>query len=276
MNTRRTSLIWTTPEEEFREVIKNAYSYSHALTYFRLKNKGGNWRTLKERIKYLNVSTSHFLPRLAASLKSRRLTKEDVLEKVLVENSKTSRNTVKRYLIQHALIDYKCECCGNDGEWMGQTLSLQLEHKNGVSDDNRLSNLGFLCPNCHSQTDTFAGKSSNKNGGGSRSRSDSATFKELSASLLHHSPKKHEEKNKIPYSPYKIIWPSPEDLQVMLWRQPTTWIAKDLGVSDQAINKFCKKHNLNKPPRGYWTKVNGRPQRNRTPIVSLEGSSPFH
>jgi hypothetical protein len=37
-------------------------------------------------------------------------------------------------------------------------LSLALHHRNGDGEDNRLENLELLCPNCHSQTDTFAGR----------------------------------------------------------------------------------------------------------------------
>lgn len=44
--------------------------------------------------------------------------------------------------------------------WNGQPLVLQLEHKNGINNDNRLENLAFICPNCHSQTPTYAGRNS--------------------------------------------------------------------------------------------------------------------
>ena len=44
-----------------------------------------------------------------------------------------------------------------NGKWMNQQLTLQLDHINGISDDNRKENLRFLCPNCHSQTKTFGG-----------------------------------------------------------------------------------------------------------------------
>lgn len=51
----------------------------------------------------------------------------------------------------------RCEKCGLD-EWRGSPLSLALHHVNGDRHDNRLANLQLLCPNCHSQTDNFAGR----------------------------------------------------------------------------------------------------------------------
>lgn len=55
--------------------------------------------------------------------------------------------------------------------------------------------------------------------------------------------------------PTKIIWPTPEEIQKLVWEMPTIHLAKQLGVSDNAIYKFCKKNGLNKPPRGYWEKL---------------------
>jgi 5-methylcytosine-specific restriction endonuclease McrA len=86
------------------------------------------------------------------------------------KKSKTCRQCTKKelkYLKQASLklrvmadnlIPYKCAICGNEGLHLDKPLSLQLDHINGNSKDNRLDNLRFLCPNCHSQTDTFCGK----------------------------------------------------------------------------------------------------------------------
>lgn len=52
----------------------------------------------------------------------------------------------------------------------------------------------------------------------------------------------------------KISWPSIEELTKLIWEKPTTHIAKDLGVSDKAVEKRIKKLGLTKPPRGYWMK----------------------
>lgn len=67
----------------------------------------------------------------------------------------------KSHLIKANLIEYKCSCCGIT-EWNGKPLTLQLHHINGNNRDNRLENLTFLCPNCHSQTDNFSSKNAGK------------------------------------------------------------------------------------------------------------------
>lgn len=57
--------------------------------------------------------------------------------------------------------EYKCEICGIT-EWNKKHISLVLHHKDGNHSNNDINNLQVLCPNCHSQTDTYAGKSSRK------------------------------------------------------------------------------------------------------------------
>ena len=83
-------------------------------------------------------------------------------EDVFVENSTYARHRLKGRIIQQSLKQYICDDCGLDGNWNGKKLSLQLDHINGVNNDNRLENLRFLCPNCHSQTDNFSGKACKK------------------------------------------------------------------------------------------------------------------
>jgi len=80
------------------------------------------------------------------------------LEDILVENSSYARHNLKRRILQENLIEYKCSCCGIKDTWNEKKLVLQLDHINGVNNDHRLKNLRFLCPNCHSQQDTYAAK----------------------------------------------------------------------------------------------------------------------
>ena len=117
--------------------------------------KAGNYATLYKycriydidinNIKYLNTNRGGDYSRLS-------------FNEIFIENSLTSRNIIKRHILREKLIDYKCEKCHNNGEWMGDKISLQLDHINGINNDNRIENLRFLCPNCHSQTDTYSGK----------------------------------------------------------------------------------------------------------------------
>lgn len=58
----------------------------------------------------------------------------------------------------------------------------------------------------------------------------------------------------------KIKWPTDEKLQRLVWRYPTTYIAKRLGVSDVAVAKHCKKRGVERPPRGYWAKKRAEEQ----------------
>jgi hypothetical protein len=67
-------------------------------------------------------------------------------------NSKSRKRFVKAHK------PYKCELCGNEGNWLGKPLSLQVDHIDGNSSNESIDNLRFLCPNCHSQTETFTGR----------------------------------------------------------------------------------------------------------------------
>jgi hypothetical protein len=49
---------------------------------------------------------------------------------------------------------------------------------------------------------------------------------------------------------------SPDHLFFEVWSRPTMKIAAELGVSDKAIDKRCKREGVTKPPRGYWAKIN--------------------
>jgi len=83
---------------------------------------------------------------------------------ILVENSTYDSNTkLKKRLVVEGFLKYKCyneKCVLHTHEvlWCGDTIVLHLDHINGVRTDNRIKNLRFLCPNCHSQTKTYCGR----------------------------------------------------------------------------------------------------------------------
>jgi hypothetical protein len=62
-----------------------------------------------------------------------------------------------RKLFEAGLKKNECEVCGIK-EWNGRLLKMQLDHIDGNTYNHTLNNLRMICPNCHSQTDTFCGK----------------------------------------------------------------------------------------------------------------------
>lgn len=82
-------------------------------------------------------------------------------ENIFVEGSTYSNEMIKLRIIKNNFIEYKCVECGLEDTWMDKLIILDLDHINGDNTDNRLSNLRFLCPNCHSQTNTYKGRNKN-------------------------------------------------------------------------------------------------------------------
>lgn len=64
---------------------------------------------------------------------------------------------LKNKLIKSGLKQNVCEICGIS-EWNGKPINMELHHKDGNKHNHSLDNLQMLCPNCHSQTETFRAK----------------------------------------------------------------------------------------------------------------------
>lgn len=77
-------------------------------------------------------------------------------EQILIENSKYN-GALRPRLIAEGLLKEECSQCGIK-EWQGKKAPLQLDHINGVNNDNRIENLRILCANCHALTDTYGTK----------------------------------------------------------------------------------------------------------------------
>lgn len=77
---------------------------------------------------------------------------------VFAKNTKYDK-PVRTRIINECLITYKCGIC-NIHAYNNTHLNLQIDHIDGDRTNNELENLRFLCPNCHSQTDTYCGKNS--------------------------------------------------------------------------------------------------------------------
>ena len=99
-----------------------------------------------------------------ASKQGRLILREDKplpLEELTATGRETSRAHLRWRLLKSGVLNAICAECGII-DWNGRPLSMHLHHINGVSNDNQLENLQMLCPNCHSQTDSYSGRNAKK------------------------------------------------------------------------------------------------------------------
>lgn len=158
MGRRRTSPIWKMESKQFQKLAKESDSLADIIRAFGFSPDAGHYRTVKKRIADEGIDISHIRLGLDSRLGKRFDGGAAPLEQLLVKNSTYDRGYVKRRIIKAGIVPYSCAECGRKPEWNGKELVLVLDHINGVNNDHRVENLRFLCPNCNSQTDTFAGR----------------------------------------------------------------------------------------------------------------------
>jgi len=147
-------------EEQFKEAVANSVSIRQALLALNLNPKGGGgYRSFAAAVSEFGTDTSHFLgerSNLGRTFRSRR-SLEDILNNVFPIQS----HQLRLRLFKEGIFEKKCYTCNHD-TWNELPIPLELDHIDGNHENNNLSNLRIICPNCHAQTKNHAGK--NKKG----------------------------------------------------------------------------------------------------------------
>jgi len=148
-----------TSDSQLIEAVATSLSAAGALRRLGRVAAGGNYTTLRNRIRLLGLSTAHWTGRGHLRGNSHSWARKYPLEKILVSDSdyRGGSSKLRLRLVKSGFLANCCSLC-KITDWRGEPISLHLDHKNGDNRDQRLDNLRLLCPNCHSQTATYCGR----------------------------------------------------------------------------------------------------------------------
>lgn len=215
-------------KDNLSKVVSKSISKKDVLKKLGLRFAGSNCETLNKYISIYGIDTSHFVKNYY-KIRLIKIGEKKEMSDILVENSNFSRTHLKERLFKEGLLKRECCLCGQNEDWNGLKMSLIIDHKNGIYNDNRIENLRIVCPNCNATLDTFAGRNSKVEkkkyycGCGSTKTKNASVCKECSS-----------------ISKRKVIRPEYEDLIKDVSENGYSSVGRKYGVSDNAIRKWIK------------------------------------
>lgn len=176
-------------DSDFISILKESTSIAEVLFKLGYSVAGNTcgYNIIKQRMLDLDIDGSIFKGKSIIKNHKNQYTYNDLF----IENCKVSRHVLRSYIIRNKILEYKCSIC-ECKNWQGKELSLELDHINGINNDNRIENLRFLCPNCHSQTITYGSKNSVK-----KHKDISYDISEESKILIENTYKEHKSIKKV-------------------------------------------------------------------------------
>jgi hypothetical protein len=146
-------------EEALRSAATNAKSIREVIRIITGNDKpsGGTANHVSFMLKTYGIDTSHFTGQGHGNGASfERKSASEILIRLSPGQTRTRGSLLTRAMIETGK-PYIC-FYGHAPKWNGKDLVLQVDHIDGDWYNNSIENLRFLCPNCHTQTETWGFK----------------------------------------------------------------------------------------------------------------------
>ena len=234
--------------EQIKEAVLQSSSWRQVINYLNPNNKGykGSECHLKKKAQGLGIDFSHFPGQ--GWRRDKKFDKKPISYYLCKNGPLIKSNHLKNRLFTDNLKERKCEKCLKV-KWFDIEIPLELHHIDKDPNNNTFENLQILCSNCHSYVHkTILKKEKKKPKKYLKKKNKKCFFCQKPCVYKFCSYKCSN------LSSRKVIRPTKNTLNQLVWEQPCSQLAKKFGVSDNAITKWCKTYNIEKPPRGYWAK----------------------
>ncbi|MFJ6663383.1 HNH endonuclease [Streptomyces sp. NPDC091383] len=141
---------------ELRAAVAESISIAETLRRLQHPVTGAQRALLRRWIAEEGISTAHFLGQ-AHQRGATHSGRSKSPEEILVEHGGGHRTPT--HLLRRALrevgVPERCAECGTGSQWLGEPMTLEVDHIDGDWSDDRRENLRLLCPNCHTATSTW-------------------------------------------------------------------------------------------------------------------------
>ena len=147
-------------KEKLQEAVQQSNSISEVVRLLGSKSTSGSVHChVSKMVRKYGIDISHFRKNKhqIGRQSCNKLSHTEVLVYDRFNGRKDHTEIIRRAMIEYGII-YECFLCKNTGLWLGRNLALEIDHIDGNPLNNQIENLRFLCPNCHTQTETYGYK----------------------------------------------------------------------------------------------------------------------